>query len=138
MKIALVLHDIRSVHNVGSIFRTADAAGVSKIYLTGVTPTPSDRFGRPRSDLAKVALGAEKNIAFEYSKTTVAALKKLKKEGFEIIALEQNYRSKNYKKLIFRSLNSSQTIKSVWFINIRKSVHNKKFWNENAYYKKSN
>jgi len=58
----VVLDNIRSVYNVGSIFRTSDALNVNKIYLCGCTPTPKDRFGRERSDLAKVALGAEKNI----------------------------------------------------------------------------
>ena len=59
MKSVAILHDIRSVINVGAIFRTCDAAGVSKIYLTGITPMPLDRFGRTRADLAKAALGAE-------------------------------------------------------------------------------
>jgi tRNA G18 (ribose-2'-O)-methylase SpoU len=56
------LHNIRSTYNVGSIFRTADAAGVKKIYLTGYTPAPIDRFGLPRKDIAKVALSAERTM----------------------------------------------------------------------------
>ena len=56
----LVLDNIRSAHNVGSLFRTADAVGVEKLFLCGTTPAPIDRFGRERSDVAKVALGAEK------------------------------------------------------------------------------
>ncbi len=63
-EIAILLHNIRSTHNVGSIFRTADASGVSKVYLSGYTPTPIDKFGRPRKDIAKVALGAEKNVSW--------------------------------------------------------------------------
>ncbi len=59
---------------MGSIFRTADAAGVSKILLTGYTSTPLDRFGRPRPDLSKVALGAEKSVAWEYIKTPTPQL----------------------------------------------------------------
>jgi|SRR5579859_1733326 len=93
MTTALVLHNIRSVYNVGSIFRTADAAGVSKIFLTGYTPTPIDRFGRARPDLSKVALGAEKHIAWEYLKNPYAAMVKLRNEGFFIIALEQDSRA---------------------------------------------
>src|SRR3989344_4465876 len=62
MEVAVLLHNVRSMHNVGSIFRTADAAGVSRIYLTGYTPTTTDRLGRARNDIAKTALGAERYI----------------------------------------------------------------------------
>ncbi|MEN9647474.1 MAG: hypothetical protein RLY57_278 [Candidatus Parcubacteria bacterium] len=93
----LLLADMRSTHNVGSIFRTADAAGIQKIVLSGTTPTPLDRFNIPRTDVAKVALGAEKTIPWEYSEDTVSVIKKYKKEGFQIIALEQSDRSVDYK-----------------------------------------
>src|SRR6202161_1773486 len=89
----LILHNIRSVYNVGSIFRTADAAGVSKIILTGYTPTPLDRFKRPRPDLHKVALGAEQTIPWEYIKNPYAAITKLKAEGVTVVAVEQDMRS---------------------------------------------
>jgi len=95
---ALVLHNVRSVHNVGAIFRTADAIGVSKIYLTGYTPSPTDRFGRERSDFAKSALGAEKTVPWESAKTATAVLDKLKRDGFFIFALEQDKRARDYKK----------------------------------------
>jgi 23S rRNA (guanosine2251-2'-O)-methyltransferase len=95
----LILEDIRSVYNVGSIFRTADAAGVSKIFLVGVTPTPVDRFGRIRPDLAKVALGAEQMVAWEYMKSILPLVTKLKKEGFSVLALEQDVHSVDYKKI---------------------------------------
>ena len=72
----VVLDNIRSVYNVGSVFRTSDALGIDKIYLCGCTPTPIDRFGRPRKDLAKVALGAEKDIASEYCLDTKEIIKK--------------------------------------------------------------
>lgn len=49
-----ILHNIRSAHNVGSIFRTADGAGFQKLYLCGITPTPHDALGRPRKDMVKV------------------------------------------------------------------------------------
>lgn len=98
MKLYLILHDIRSVENVGSIFRTADGAGVDKIFLTGYTPSPIDRFGRKRKDMAKVALGAEESVPCE----SVADLKKLigqlKKEKLKIVALEQDKKSVDYKK----------------------------------------
>ncbi len=97
-KTVLVLNNIRSVFNVGSIFRTAECAGVSKIYLVGVTPDPIDRFGRARKDLAKVALGAEKKILWEHAMDIGALIKKLKKDGFKIVALEQAEGSIDYKK----------------------------------------
>ncbi len=98
-KICLALDNIRSTHNVGSIFRIADAIGVDKIYLCGVTPSPIDRFGRERKDIAKVALGAEKNIEWENSEDIVHLIKKMKKLGYKVIALEQDKSSINYKKI---------------------------------------
>jgi tRNA G18 (ribose-2'-O)-methylase SpoU len=94
----VILHNIRSIHNVGSIFRTADAVGVSKIFLTGYTPTPNDRFGRPRKDLAKVALGAEKTVEWEYQKNPVQLIKKMRAVGACVVAIEQGARAINYKK----------------------------------------
>lgn len=101
MKIVLILNNIRSVENVGSIFRTADGAGVEKIYLVGTTPAPIDRFGRNRADMAKVALGAEKNIYWEQADDITKLIKNLKKDGYNIVALEQDKKSISYKK--FRS-----------------------------------
>ncbi len=75
------------------MFRTADAAGVQKIILSGYTPTPLDRFGLPRKDFAKVSLGAEKTIAWEYVSKLSSALKKLQQEGFTIAAIEQDKKS---------------------------------------------
>lgn len=96
----LILHNIRSVHNVGSIFRTADAAGVAKIFLTGYTPTPLDRFNRERTDFVKVSLGAEKSVPWETAAQLTPVLKKLKKDGYAILAIEQSKNSTplfNYK-----------------------------------------
>ena len=93
----VILHNIRSAYNVGAIFRTADAVGVSKIYLTGYTPTPLDRFGRERKDVAKSALGAEKSVAWEYAKSARAVIEKLKKAGFEVVAVEQAEAAIDYK-----------------------------------------
>jgi len=85
---------------VGSIFRTGDAAGISAIYLTGHTPTPLDRFGRPRKDVAKVALGAEKTVHWEYGADPAPIIKKLKNEGFFVVALEQAENAKDYKTVV--------------------------------------
>ncbi|MDD2935366.1 MAG: TrmH family RNA methyltransferase [Candidatus Pacebacteria bacterium] len=98
-KIFVVLDNIRSVHNVGAIFRTADACGVSKIFLVGYTPQPLDRFGRMRKDLSKSALGAEKNIEWEYYKEIAELVDVLKKSGAEVVAVEQDKKSIDYKKL---------------------------------------
>ncbi|MEK7149418.1 MAG: RNA methyltransferase [Patescibacteria group bacterium] len=92
----VILHNIRSLHNVGSIFRTADAAGVEKIYLCGITPKPIDELGRQREQLTKVSLGAEKYIKWEYVKSTNPLISKLKKEGYKIFAIEQNKKSIAY------------------------------------------
>jgi 23S rRNA (guanosine2251-2'-O)-methyltransferase len=96
--IRLILHDIRSAYNVGSIFRTADGAGVSKIYLTGYTPEPKDKFGRWRNDISKVALGAEKNIPWGKYTNIEILIEDLKKEGLKVIAVEQDSRSKDFNK----------------------------------------
>lgn len=97
--IRLLLDNIRSVHNVGSIFRTAETLGVSKIYCIGTTPTPIDRFKRKRKDFAKVSLGAEDMVAWEYHEDAEAVVKELKKEGFQIISLEQSNDSMDYKEV---------------------------------------
>jgi 23S rRNA (guanosine2251-2'-O)-methyltransferase len=99
MKNILILNDIRSVENVGAMFRTADAGGIDKIYLVGITPAPVDRFGRKRKDLAKSALGAEEFVAWESVKTILPLIKKLKRDGFQIIAIEQDEKSVDYKKV---------------------------------------
>ncbi len=96
----LLIHDIRSVYNVGAIFRTADAVGVTKIILSGYSPTPLDRFGRERTDFAKCALGAEKNIPWEYLEAPYENIQTLKQEGFHVVGLEQDERSVDYKKNI--------------------------------------
>ncbi len=92
----VVLHDIRSAHNVGSIFRTADAVGCTSLALCGITPTPRDRFGRTQPDIAKVALGAEEWLPWEYAQRCTRLLDRLKKQGYTILALEQNKKSVPY------------------------------------------
>lgn len=98
MKIA-VLDNLRSVYNVGSIFRTANAVGIEKIYLCGTTPTPVDKKGERRKDFAKVALGAEDTVAWEYLEETVETLKILKQNDFYVIAFEQDEKSADYKEV---------------------------------------
>ncbi|MBP6859739.1 MAG: RNA methyltransferase [Candidatus Magasanikbacteria bacterium] len=85
----LVLPNIRSGHNVGAIFRTADGAGVDKLYLTGYTPCP------PHVQIDKVSLGAETWMPWEYKKQTGKLLKELKQIGYTIVALEQTKTSRD-------------------------------------------
>jgi tRNA G18 (ribose-2'-O)-methylase SpoU len=89
MRLAVILDDVRSVHNVGSIFRTADAAGVEKIYCCGITPGPLDRFKHVRRDFAKVSLGAENSVAWENIKDIASIIRTLKEEGWQMFAIEQ-------------------------------------------------
>jgi tRNA G18 (ribose-2'-O)-methylase SpoU len=91
------------MHNVGSIFRTADAAGVEKIYLCGITPAPTDRFGRPVSKITKVSLDAEKWVTWEKVGQTTMIIDKLKRDGFKIYAIEQSKKSVPYYKLKVKS-----------------------------------
>lgn len=94
----LILENIRSAQNVGAIFRTADAIGISKIYLVGYTPAPLDKFNRPRKEIAKTALGAETTIPWESVPDSLALIEKLKNEKFTVVAVEQTSNSIDYKK----------------------------------------
>ena len=87
----LVLDNIRSAHNVGSIFRTADGAGVEKIYLVGTTPAPIDRFGRTVSEIEKTSLGASTFIPWEQvtNEDISTLVTKLKQSGYMVVAVEQ-------------------------------------------------
>jgi 23S rRNA (guanosine2251-2'-O)-methyltransferase len=87
-KIIVICHNIRSAFNVGSIFRTADGAGVAGVYLTGYSPAP------PHPGIAKTALGAEKFVAWKKFANIGSVLKKMKKEGYQIVALEQDKKSR--------------------------------------------
>jgi len=89
-QLVVVCHNIRSAYNIGSIFRTADGAGVAKVYLTGYTPAP------PHPGISKTALGAEKVVAWEKFAKIGTAIAKLKKEKFKIVALEQYKKSVPY------------------------------------------
>jgi len=86
----VVLNDIRSLHNVGAIFRTADGAGVEKIWLCGITGYP------PQGGIAKTSLGAEDHVPWEYRQDGLALLKELKIKGYQIVLLEQMVGSVGY------------------------------------------
>ena len=81
--VVVVLDNVRSALNVGSVFRTSDAFRAEKIMLCGITATP------PNPEIRKTAIGAEQSVDFEYFKTTVEAVEKLKNEGYKIFAVEQ-------------------------------------------------
>ncbi len=82
--------NIRSIYNVGSIFRTSDAALIEKLYLTGYTPYP------PRPEIEKVALGSTEAVPWEYIKNPLEAVKKIKEEGIKIVPLEITQNSRDY------------------------------------------
>lgn len=90
MKKSVWLHNIRSVYNVGSIFRTADAVGVDHIYLSGYTPLPIDRFGRARNDMHKIALGAEQSVSWSQLKNIPEDIITLQDAGASLVCVEQN------------------------------------------------
>ena len=98
----LILHNIRSAYNVGAIFRTADGAGVDKIYLTGYTPTPPDGTEiyttKPERKIIKTSLGAIEYVPWDRYEKVEDLIKKLKNEAIEIVALEQGDGSVDYKK----------------------------------------
>lgn len=83
LPISIVLDNVRSLHNVGSAFRTTDAFRFEKIYLTGITGTP------PHREIEKTALGATNSVAWEYAESTAALVEKLKNDGYTIIIIEQ-------------------------------------------------
>jgi tRNA G18 (ribose-2'-O)-methylase SpoU len=85
--VVLVLDNVRSMHNIGSVFRTADAFSVEKIYLCGITAQP------PHREIQKTALGATDSVVWEYVAETSQALENLKKQNFTIVALEQTNES---------------------------------------------
>ena len=89
----VILHNVRSRHNVGSVFRTAEGAGVEKIFLAGYTPTPVDRFGRPVPEIVKTSLGATDMIPWEQVENTTSLIPLLQAEGVRVIAVEQAPRS---------------------------------------------
>ncbi len=88
-EIVVVLDNVRSNHNVGSMFRTADAAGCARIYLCGITPAPVTKFRRPNAALLKVALDADQFVPWEVVGSTVELLQRLRADGYVVWAVEQ-------------------------------------------------
>jgi 23S rRNA (guanosine2251-2'-O)-methyltransferase len=83
LPVVVILDNIRSCHNIGSVFRTSDALLVEKIYLCGITATPPD------NEIRKTALDAEKSVSWEYSEDASGVVKKLQHEGYRVFAVEQ-------------------------------------------------
>ena len=87
LPLVVVLDDVRSMHNVGSVFRTGDAFRIEAVYLCGITSTP------PSAEIHKTALGAEDSVSWRYFKTALEALESLKADGYEIYSIEQAHGS---------------------------------------------
>jgi tRNA G18 (ribose-2'-O)-methylase SpoU len=101
-KFYIILHRIRSAYNVGSMFRTADGVGADKIFITGYTQAPSlekyELQTKAEKMLSKTALGADKYVDWERCRDISRLIEKLKKDGFQIVALEQDEKSVRYDK----------------------------------------
>ena len=82
LPVAVLLDNVRSLYNVGSFFRTADAAAIEKLYLCGITGRP------PKSAITKTALGAEESVAWEHSWDPAAVLRDIRGRGYELVAIE--------------------------------------------------
>jgi len=89
----LIAHNIRSLHNVGSFFRTSDAFDIEKIYLTGYTGCP------PRKEIAKTALGSEHRVVWEHKENIVALMQDLKQQGYYLVALEMSDQAKSFEEI---------------------------------------
>lgn len=89
-----MLNNIRSLYNVGSIFRTGDGAGVEKIYLCGITGQP------PNEMISKTALGAEEQVEWEYCEDILPLIDRLKNQGYKIVLLEQMDNSRLYEEYL--------------------------------------
>lgn len=87
LPLIVVLDDVRSMHNVGSVFRTGDAFRIEAVYLCGITSTP------PSTEIHKTALGAEDSVNWKYFSTAMEALKELKSDGYEVFSIEQAHGS---------------------------------------------
>ena len=83
LPLIMVLDNVRSLHNVGSVLRTADAFRIEAVYMCGITATP------PSAEIHKTALGAEDSVAWQYFEDTLQAVEKLKTEGYTMLAVEQ-------------------------------------------------
>ena len=90
--VSVILDNVRSLHNVGAIFRTADAVHLEKIYLCGITGVP------PRNEIRKTSLGAEESVPWIYKKDPMEAIKELSRQNYQIVALEHTNKSIDYRK----------------------------------------
>lgn len=86
-KLKILLHNVRSMHNVGAAFRSADAFGIDEILISGFTPHP------PRAEISKTAIGAEKHVAWTKIEEPSTDLRELKKSGYRLVGLEQTTES---------------------------------------------
>ncbi len=96
MPVAVILDDIRSLHNVGAIFRTADAVHLEKLYLCGISGVP------PRNEIRKTSLGAEESVPWEYANDAAHVVNDLKAKGYQIVALEHTTASVDYRRAEYR------------------------------------
>ena len=90
-EVYIVLNNVRSLHNVGSTFRTSDAFGIKKLFLCGITGTPPDR------EIHKTALGAELSVEWQYHKNSLEIVEQLKQAGVKVLAVEQTTNSSSLK-----------------------------------------
>lgn len=97
LPVTVVLDNVRSEMNVGSVFRTADAFLIERICLCGITPQP------PKSEIHKTALGAEESVAWNYYPTTLAAVEELKSEGYVVCSVEQVHDSVSLNDFVLKS-----------------------------------
>lgn len=86
-KLKILLHNVRSMHNVGAAFRSADAFGIDELLISGYTPTP------PRPEISKTAIGAEKHVDWQYVEKLPATIEQLKNEQYKLVGLEQTTES---------------------------------------------
>lgn len=96
----IILEDIRSAYNVGAIFRTADASGVTKVFLVGYTPAPTDRFGRVQQEIEKTSLGASATVPWEQVATTRELIERLQADGVMVAAVELTQNSISLKDFV--------------------------------------
>ena len=101
LQVTLVLDNVRSEMNVGSVFRTADAFLIERVCLCGITPQP------PKAEIHKTALGAEESVCWQYFPTTLAAIGQLKDEGYVICSIEQVHDSVSLEQFV---VNSNQRV----------------------------
>lgn len=95
LPLVMVLDNVRSLHNVGSVLRTADAFRVEKVYMCGITAVP------PSPEIHKTALGAEDSVAWEYAESTLSVVERLKGEEYTVLAVEQVKGSETLGKYLF-------------------------------------